>query len=244
MERKPERSGTNGGVGVMARRRKSRKARKVTLPRAQAAAPVVAGERDEPLATAREAEARHGGAVEAFNDAGAVRLCSRDGLAHLFRLGRIGAGELAAGMAYRAAYEVRARDLRSQLAGGVGGGSDHEQFVATRMVRAQSACQCHDIEAAVLAVGAPGLMGMSRGSPYQRGVGDLAVLRAVAGEGRAISSLGSGGSMAALNLAALKRALEVAAQVIARPRIKRLDRMTRNMAPKAIAQAASEGRRG
>lgn len=167
--------------------------------------------RDAPLATALAAETVHGGQVLAFNDAGAVRLCSRDGLAHLRDLDppKITPAELSAGLAYRAVYEITASDLRSQLGGGVGGGADHEAFVGSRYLRAKATKVRQQIEAAVVA--AP-----PHASRYRYGLSGLNVLRMVAGEGRALSSLSGGsGSRGVMLLAALKQALAVVAAVLA-----------------------------
>jgi hypothetical protein len=162
------------------------------------------------LDTALAAEAAHGGDVVAFNDAGAVRLCSRDGLAHLHQLGWLTDAELENGLLYRMLYEMPASDLRSQLGGGVGGGGDHEAFVGARFMRAKSGEARLAIEQAVTV-----RCGSAHAPRYQRGLTELRVLRMVAGEGVALSALGSGGSMASLHRAALKRALAVVGDVLA-----------------------------
>lgn len=134
----------------------------------------------------------------------AARMRSRDGLASLLASGSLGADLVKAGLAYRYCFETAAAGLKSGLGSVEGGGRTLALGLMPR-----SAAALH--RAYVIA----------RLAQMERQVGaamvdgrELHVLRAVAGEGRALSSLASGGNAKVANLAALRRALEAVLQVL------------------------------
>lgn len=142
-----------------------------------------------------------------FNDAGALRLSSRDGLTALRDLGKLTQAEYETGLLYRNVYELQACDLRSQLGETEGrGGFDRARYVISRLHRAQRAVLRDEIERAVQAA--------CRGSKTTKGLREIKVLRAVAGEGLSLRSVSKGGAMQAIYLASLVRALGAAQGVI------------------------------
>lgn len=152
-------------------------------------------------ALANEQGDRDGG-VRAFNDAGAVRLRSRDELFALFDAGSITRTEFEVGLVYRAHYERLGKSCGSQLAdheGGRGGTPDNDRKVWAGLDDAKAAQALTAFEAAVVSA--------ARGDPIRRGAAELRSLRLVAGEGRTLRSFANGGVLKAAALAALSRAL-------------------------------------
>ena len=129
-------------------------------------------------AVIHEAQAR-GERVEEFNDAGAVRIKGRDGLLSLVKVGTLTPGQGATGLAYRALYEEAGPAAVGSQLGGIGEGSaprsSTDGIVRHGLHRAYAGVQVTAVEARV-------------GCPDR-----VAVLRAVAGEGRTIGSLSSSG---------------------------------------------------
>lgn len=144
------------------------------------------------------AQARGETAVE-FNDDGAVRIKSRDGLQSMIDSKGLTEQRGNTGFAYRALFEmVGHASIGSQLnrAGEISVRSANTDAVVRHgLRRAYAGVQLTAADRAVQA-----------DDPTGRG---LAVLRAVAGEGATIASLGKGGNVRAANLAALARALDV-----------------------------------
>lgn len=141
---------------------------------------------------------RRGERVSQHNDDGARRIKTRDGLASLQEGGAITEQEAKDGMAYRLLFE--------QAGKGAGLGSQLEDrpksvrssshgAVAHGLLRAYVGVRLTGIETAVGHADASGRA--------------LAALRAVAGEGRTVRSLGQGGDVKKKNLAALRLALRV-----------------------------------
>jgi hypothetical protein len=146
--------------------------------------------------------------VTAFNDAGAVQVVGRDGVATLARTKSLTDGEARTAIAYRYLFEHASAGLRSQLGAIEEGGSKRPAAGIT----ARSAMQLHgayvlarldQVERAVLADQVNGL--------------ELAVLRLVAGHGVALSTVATGSKSKALYLATLRRALASAAVAIHAP---------------------------
>jgi len=143
-----------------------------------------------------------GESVVPFNTAGAVRVRERDGLWGALESGVITSAMAEAGFEYRARFEAAgAEQLGSQL-GRVGEGmvkaSSSHGATARGLFRAYAGVQVTTAEAHVLTA-----------DPTQRA---LTVLRAVAGEGRTIRSLGQGGNARAANGKALAVALPIVAR--------------------------------
>lgn len=141
-----------------------------------------------------------------------LRISSRDGLAVLFEAGSITAHQYGAGRAYRVAYELAGEGLKIANLNptGVGGGGQAGTLAAHRSARElQRAYVLARLRQIELAAGG-------------RGERELRVLRAVAGEGHTISSLGRAGSARDRNTLALRRALEAAVDVLAAPVQRRL----------------------
>lgn len=143
-----------------------------------------------------------GESVVPFNTAGAVRIRERDGLWGALESGVITSAMAEAGFEYRARFEAAgAQQLGSQL-GRVGEGSikasSSHGATAAGLFRAYAGVQVTTAEAHVLTA-----------DPTQRA---LTVLRAVAGEGRTIRSLGHGGNTRAANGKALALALPIVAR--------------------------------
>jgi hypothetical protein len=144
--------------------------------------------------TARLERAR-GGMVEQAG--GALRLTSRDGLQTLLERGGLEQPEYEAGMMYRRCYETLTAGPRSNLnrdfLGGVRGVSEGpaEGFAELRAFRAQKLAQWE------------ALAGTGR---------QLWVLRLVAGQGRTINSLATGGSARLANTRALIEVLTAVAK--------------------------------
>jgi len=148
-------------------------------------------------AVAAFAEER-GEKVTTFNDAGARQITDRDGVAALVKAKALTDADARTALSYRYLFEHAAAGLRSQLGAVDEGGSKR----AVAGLSARSAAQLHrayvlarldQVERAVLADQENGL--------------ELAVLRIVAGEGRALSSVTSRGKSRGLYLDALRRAL-------------------------------------
>lgn len=144
-------------------------------------------------------EKARGGKVTRFNDAGALRIHSRDGLASLNSSGRISDRELEIGLAYRALYELRTGALRSQLDDRVRRVGDHDGMILARL----DAAACTDVLRRLdLAV-----QRSTRGTACWPGVAELRALRLVAGEGRCAWEFARGGEQMEKAVAALRRAL-------------------------------------
>lgn len=169
--------------------------RAVSLDAAELPAQVLANEADH--------TPDDGAAVVPFNDAGAVRLRSRDELFALHNAGSITRTEFEVGLIYRGHYERLGKSCGSQLAdhqGGRGGGSpDNDRKVWAALDDAKAAQAITRFEAAVVEA--------ARGDPVRRGSHELRALRLVAGEGRTLRSFANGGVLKAQALAALSRAL-------------------------------------
>lgn len=164
------------------------------------------GLRDDLKVVLAFAEAR-GERVSAFNDAGAKRIRSRDGLGSLHTSGAIDDAAFNAGMAYRYCYEQASTGLRSGLAnaGGVPGGKDFARDPALGRDRAE----LH--RAYVMAR----LAGMERAVAKLTKDGNaLIVLRLVAGEGHTINSISTSGALRQSHTAALREALAAVATVL------------------------------
>jgi hypothetical protein len=150
------------------------------------------------------ARAEAGGAdATTYNDAGALRLGSRDGLWTAQQAEDIDDDQAATGLAYRLVFEiVGASQLGSQL-GRVNEASikasSSDGAAARGLFRAYAGVRLTTAEALVL-----------KADPTQRA---LRVLRAVAGEGRSLRSMGRGNSLD-LNKRALKAALDAARPVL------------------------------
>ena len=111
---------------------------------------------------------------------GSLRISSRDGLRSLRQGGHITDDHYAVGLAYRAGFEARGRDLRAAgLEPGRGGGHDNDRFVAARLRRARMLDFVARADRAVAMVLAE--------KPLA-----LRLLRAVAGEGASLSTWGAG----------------------------------------------------
>jgi len=164
----------------------------------------VRGELDASVEDAALSAKRRGERVSQHNDDGARRIKTRDGLASLQEGGAITEDEAKAGMAYRLLFEEagkgaglgsqledRPKSIRSSTHGAVAHG----------LFRAYVGVRLTGIETAVSNADASGRA--------------LAALRAVAGEGRTVRSLGQGGDVKKKNLAALRLALRVARAAIA-----------------------------
>jgi len=136
-----------------------------------------------------------------------LRISSRDGLADLYENGTITAHQYGAGRAYRVAFELAGAGLKiaNLNPSGGAGGTQHGTLAAHRSARElQRAYVLARLRQIELAAGG-------------KGDRELSVLRAVAGEGHTISSLGRAGSARERNTAALRRALEAAVRVLAGP---------------------------
>lgn len=143
-----------------------------------------------------------GESILPFNTAGAVRIRERDGLWAALEAGVVTSAMAEAGFEYRARYEAAgAEQLGSQL-GQVGEAtikaSSSHGATARGLFRAYAGVQVTTAEAHVLTA-----------DPTQRA---LTVLRAVAGEGRTIRSLGQGPGSRAANGKALVLALPIVAR--------------------------------
>lgn len=120
----------------------------------------------------------------------AYRMRSRDGLTSAKDTGVITAAQHKAGLAYRLCFEAQAGGLKSALAnaGMIGGGRSAAEGLAMRSPAALQQAY---------------LMGRLRGMEKGASEIELFVLRAVAGEGQTLRSLGTGGQAKAANRAAL-----------------------------------------
>lgn len=143
------------------------------------------------IAAVAAARAR-GERVQRFNDAGAYRIKGSDGIASLTEAGALTPAEIQAATAYRQCFEGSTSSLGSSLrnAGGTGGGS---LTAVARLHQTYLKLRLDKIDQAI------GHMSRDRR--------ELAVLRAVAGRGETLRSLGAGGDTKKANLRALKRAL-------------------------------------
>jgi hypothetical protein len=137
--------------------------------------------------------------VDAATPMGLRRIKARDGLASLLEAKAITEEEAKIGLAYRMLFE--------ECGPGSGLGSQLEE--RPRAIRAST----HGVVAHGLLKAYAGvrLTGVDRAVQHADASGRaLAILRAVAGEGRTIRSLGGGGNTRDANLEALKRGLRVA----------------------------------
>lgn len=145
--------------------------------------------------------------VSTFNDAGAKRIKTRDGLAMLLESGGIDETQHKAGMAYRYCHEVAGAGLRSALgaAGQVRSGRLHGHLGrdAAELQRAYVIARLAQMERAVAAIARDARDGR-----------ELIVLRHVAGEGGTIRSITAGSRARAASVAALRRALDAVAKVL------------------------------
>lgn len=142
--------------------------------------------------------------VTPYNDAGALRLGSRDGLWGAQQAEDIDDDQVATALAYRLVFEiVGASQLGSQL-GRVNEASikasSSDGAAARGLFRAYAGVRLTTAEALVL-----------KADPTQRA---LRVLRAVAGEGRSMRSMGAGSNPRKANAAALRVALNAARPVL------------------------------
>lgn len=150
----------------------------------------------------------------AWKGNGPLRISSRDGLATLFESSKITSHQYGAGRAYRTAYELAAAGLKiaNLNASGGGGGVQHGTLASHRsaqeLQRAYVLARLRQIEIAVGGLGPR----------------ELRVLRAVAGEGHTIRSLGGSGNAREADTRALVRALEAVVSVLAGPIQRRLKR--------------------
>lgn len=139
-------------------------------------------------------ERARGGTMERAE--GRLRITSRDGLRTLLERGGLESPEYEAGLMYRRCYETLSAGPRSNLnrdfMSGVRGAAEApaDGFAELRALRAQQLARWE------------GLAGPGR---------QLWVLRLVAGQGRTINSLGSGGSARLANTRALVEALRAIA---------------------------------
>jgi len=139
----------------------------------------------------RDIKAEYGVSKLTGKDApAAYRMRSRDGLTSARETGVITPAQHKAGMAYRLCFEAQAGGLKSALAnaGMIGGGGSHGEALAQRRTGALQQAY---------------MMGRLRGMEKGATDRELMVLRAVAGEGRTIRSLGDGGNVKRANVAAL-----------------------------------------
>jgi len=142
---------------------------------------------------------RRGEKVETYNDAGAKRIKSRDGLRSLVESGALTETDERVGLAYRLLFEQAGKGagLGSQLEDRPRSIRDSSHgAVAAGLFRAYAGVRLTGVETAVAAADRTGRA--------------LSMLRAVAGEGRTIASVGGGGNTRRTNLQALKVGLRVA----------------------------------
>lgn len=146
------------------------------------------------------AQAR-GEKVVPYKDEGAKRIKSRDGLGSMFDSGALTEAQWNAGLVYRSLYEaVGSASLGSQL-GQVSEGSS-ARTSTDAMVR-------HGLQAAYASVR------LTEAEKAVRSPEMVALLRAVAGEGRTIGSLTTSGHRRKCMAAALASALDAAAPALA-----------------------------
>ncbi|WP_029418058.1 hypothetical protein [Brevundimonas bacteroides] len=136
-----------------------------------------------------------------------IRISSRDGLATLFETGKLSTSQYSALRSYRIAFEMAAADLRVANLNPLGV-SPSRRFAsglaarsAAELQRAYVLARLRQIELAVAG----------------KGPRELRVLRAVAGEGRTIRSLGGSGNAREADTKALIRAAEAALDVLSKP---------------------------
>ena len=157
------------------------------------------------LAEALDNAKARGEKVVAFNDAGAMRIRDRDGLAALTGTGQITKDQGEAGEAYRYCAEFASAGLKSQLDYRVGSaalrdGNNIGLRSAAALQRAYVLARLAQMERAVAAITRDGR--------------ELVVLRYIAGEGHTLRSLGEGPNSRKANLEALKRALDAVGTVL------------------------------
>lgn len=159
----------------------------------------------EPLTTAERRDIRSEYGVERMRDPSApaaYRLKSRDGMTTMAEAGSLATAELKAGLAYRLCWEAQAAGLKSALAnaGSIGGGAALPVGFGPRdkaaLHRAYLMARLGQMERALTSA-------------------QLIVVRAVAGEGRSIRSLGGGGKARAANADRLKAGLAAIAALFA-----------------------------
>jgi len=135
-----------------------------------------------------------------------VRISSRDGLATLFESGKLSNGQYGALRTYRIAFELASAGLRvaNLNPSGVSASRQTAGLVArsaSELQRAYIMARLRQIELAVAGKGAR----------------ELRVLRAIAGEGRTIRSLGGSGNAREADTKALVRAADAALDVLTTP---------------------------
>ncbi len=148
---------------------------------------------------AAEQAIRRGEKVETYNDAGAKRVKGRDGLRSLVESGALTETDERVGLAYRLLFEQAGKGagLGSQLEDRPRSVRDSSHgAVAAGLFRAYAGVRLTGVETAVASADRTGR--------------SLALLRAVAGEGRTLRSLAEGGNAKRANLKALQLALRVA----------------------------------
>jgi hypothetical protein len=170
---------------------------------AAAAARLVAGEitAAEHAKLARKLKGEAASAMPDAGRSGPVRMVSRDGLASLKAARRLSEDQVKAGMVFRDAYEQGQANVRSQLGGGVGGGTT--DLVAAGFTAARRGVARYRLERSVIVA--------MRSTEYWPGVRELGLLRMVAGEGRCLREFATGGKQFDLGVAALARALDAVA---------------------------------
>lgn len=156
------------------------------------------------LAEVTYAAQARGETVEPFNDAGAVRLKGRDGLLTLSKAGTLTTGEVEVGLVCRQLAEhADNAGVGSQLSGlgDLKGSAKPDARIIMGLRQAYSGVRMTDVYRHVQAADPSGLA--------------LRMLKGVAIEGRAVSSLVSGGRPRANAAAALRTALRIAASRLA-----------------------------
>ena len=141
---------------------------------------------------------------------GAVRLDDRHGLQSLMQSGKITSRQCRAGLAYAVLYVIEQRDLRSGLAQAAPTSTRDHDPAGVRFLRAKDAVLRDRVEQAI-----------ARSASGER---RLLLLRTVAGEGRSLRSLCSGGSMWDAGLRGLCAALDQVERALGDREIDRLTR--------------------
>ena len=150
--------------------------------------------------TAAAAQAA-GAEVVQFNDAGAMRIKGRDGIASLLDAGSLTQNQLQAATAYRFCLEFTSKGLKSAL----------DQRGPSSTVLADLSRSHAELQRAYLMARLRG-MEMAVARIMGGDARELSVLRLVAGEGQTINGISRGGHARKLNLDALRRALDAVAK--------------------------------
>lgn len=153
--------------------------------------------------TAALAEGR--GEEVSRSKSGAIRVNSRDALLSLVRAGHLTAAQYDAGVTCREAYEARSGDAGSQMGSfGAGAAHNNDRYVFTRLQRAKALQRISTIERAVAS--------SCMDEDGRRDPNGLAMLRAVCGDGKSLSSQGEGRAFER-NAKSLAAALDIAAVI-------------------------------